>query len=562
LVAAGTPEEVAECAESWTGRYLKEVLGSQFPVPSLSSPKRTKQENVLREEPAHYRATTGNQEPGTGNCISITGAREHNLKNINVTIPRDEFVVVTGLSGSGKSSLAFDLVFAEGQRRFLDSMSVYARTFVEQMEKPDVDVITGVPPTVAIEQRISRGGGKSTVATVTEIYHFLRLLFAKLGTQHCPKCAIPVKKQSVQAIVQAVAQHAKKGSVHILAPLIKARKGFHNEVAEHARKHGIESLLVDGEFKSTENFKKLERFKEHTIDAVIGQADKKLTEAALRPLVEQALKMGKGTLKLRLADKSIHIMNTEMSCPSCGLSFEELDPRLFSFNSPHGWCKTCRGFGLVGGKSRNEDRRDDVSMLEQEMEEERKFHSDDEETPRTECPTCHGSRINEIGRAVKLDKHAIADFARLSAIDAAALVKTFKFAGTEAIIARDILAEIEQRLHFMQEVGLGYLQLNRSADTLSGGEAQRIRLSAQLGSNLRGVLYVLDEPTIGLHPRDNEALLNTLVALRDKGNSLLVVEHDDETMKRADTIIDLGPGAGRFGGEIIAQGTLAHILKD
>lgn len=562
LVAAGTPEEVAECAESWTGRYLKDVLGSQFPVGGASTSKRAKQENVLREEPALYRATTRNQEPGTGNSICITGAREHNLKNINVTIPRDEFVVVTGLSGSGKSSLAFDLVFAEGQRRFLDSMSVYARTFVEQMEKPDVDVITGVPPTVAIEQRISRGGGKSTVATVTEIYHFLRLLFAKLGTQHCPKCAIPVKKQSVQAIVQAVAQHAKKSPVHILAPLIKARKGFHNEVAEHARKHGIESLLVDGEFKSTENFKKLERFKEHTIDAVIGQADKKLTEAALRPLVEQALKMGKGTLKLRLADKSIHIMNTEMSCPSCGLSFEELDPRLFSFNSPHGWCKTCRGFGLVGGKSRNEERRDDVSMLEQEMEEERKFHSDDEETPRTECPTCHGSRINEIGRAVKLGKHAIADFARLSAIDATALVKTFKFAGTEAIIARDIVAEIEQRLHFMQEVGLGYLQLNRSADTLSGGEAQRIRLSAQLGSNLRGVLYVLDEPTIGLHPRDNEALLNTLVALRDKGNSLLVVEHDDETMKRADTIIDLGPGAGRFGGEVIAQGTLAHILKD
>jgi len=239
-------------------------------------------------------------------------------------------------------------------------------------------------------------------------------------------------------------------------------------------------------------------------------------------------------------------MNTEMSCPSCGLSFEELDPRLFSFNSPHGWCKTCRGFGLVGGKSRNDERRDDVSHAGAgRWKRSASSHSDDEDTPRTECPTCHGSRINEIGRAVKLGQHAIADFARLSAIDAAALVKTFKFVGTEAIIARDIVAEIEQRLHFMQEVGLGYLQLNRSADTLSGGEAQRIRLSAQLGSNLRGVLYVLDEPTIGLHPRDNEASLNTLVALRDKGNSLLrrrTRRRDDEACGHDH--LDLGPRSG------------------
>ena len=551
LVVSGTPATVAQCAASHTGRYLQAVLN---PRP------------VIAESAREYRIQkTANQAPGTGNAsntISIKGAREHNLKNISLEIPRDEFVVVTGLSGSGKSSLAFDLVFAEGQRRFLDSMSVYARTFVEQMEKPDVDLITGVPPTVAIEQRISRGGGKSTVATVTEVYHFLRLLFAKLGTQHCPKCAIPVKKQSTQAIVDAIAKHAKKGMLHIMAPLIKARKGFHNEVAENARKHGIDTLLVDGEFRDTLNFKRLERFKEHTIDAVVGRTDKSATAGVLRPLVEQALKMGKGTLKMRLPDKTIHVMNTEMSCPSCGWSFEELDPRLFSFNSPHGWCKTCRGFGLVGGKARSQERRDDVSVLEAEMEEERRFHSEDEDVPRTTCPTCHGSRINEIARSVKLHDHTMQDFAKLSAEDAAQLVTTLKFAGTEGIIARDIVNEIDQRLHFMREVGLGYLQLNRSADTLSGGEAQRIRLSAQLGSNLRGVLYVLDEPTIGLHPRDNEALLNTLVALRDKGNSLLVVEHDDETMRRADTILDLGPGAGRFGGEVIAQGTLAHILKN
>ena len=558
LVIAGTPEEVTKCEASHTGRYLKQVLSAQC--------------SVLREEAASYKATSkaktehsalSTQHLKVANTISIRGAREHNLKNISLDIPRDEFVVVTGLSGSGKSSLAFDLIFAEGQRRFLDSMSVYARTFVEQMEKPEVDLITGVPPTVAIEQRISRGGGKSTVATVTESYHFLRLLFAKLGTQYCPKCAVPVKKQSVQSILNAVMKQATKGPLHLLAPLIKARKGFHNEVADHAQRHGIETLLVDGEFRETLGFQRLERFKEHNIDAVIAKVTKADSDEKLRPLVEAAIKMGKGTIRLRLADKSTQVLSTEMSCPSCGLSFEELDPRLFSFNSPHGWCKDCRGFGVVGRKLDLSDRQPDVSVLEAEMEEERRFNSEDEEdAPRQTCTSCHGSRINEIGRAVQLQGSTIQDFTSLTAGDAGRLMGKLKFAGTEAIIARDIVKEIEQRLKFMQEVGLGYLQLNRSADTLSGGEAQRIRLSAQLGSNLRGVLYVLDEPTIGLHPRDNEKLLDTLSALRDKGNSLLVVEHDDETMRRADTILDLGPGAGKFGGEVIAQGTLAHLLKN
>lgn len=554
LVIAGTPEDVAECSASHTGRYLKPVVsGSKFQVSSS-----------VAESPASYRRghlETLNLKLETKNAISIRGAREHNLKNISLDIPRDQFVVVTGLSGSGKSSLAFDLVFAEGQRRFLDSMSVYARTFVEQMEKPEVDLITGVPPTVAIEQRISRGGGKSTVATVTEVYHFLRLLFAKLGTQFCPNCSVAVKKQSVEAILKTIQAHLREGGGHLLAPLIKARKGFHTDVAENAAKHGIETLWVDGEFKPTMGFKRLERFKEHTIDAVVAKVGKGESADNLRPWIESALKMGKGTIKLRLADKSMHVLSTEMSCPSCGLSFEELDPRLFSFNSPHGWCGDCRGFGVVRHQP---ERRDDVSQLEAELEEERRFSSsddDDASAPRTPCPTCNGSRINEIGRAVQLQKSTIQDFAGLTTGEAGKLIAKLKFDGTEAIIARDIVAEISQRLKFMQEVGLGYLQLNRSADTLSGGEAQRIRLSAQLGSNLRGVLYVLDEPTIGLHPRDNEKLLNTLVALRDKGNSLLVVEHDDETMKRADTILDLGPGAGKFGGEVVAQGTLAHLLK-
>lgn len=550
LVIAGTPEEVAECAASHTGRYLHELLSGSKGHAASRVAETPRRDLSLPQE--------------TSNTISIRGAREHNLKNISLDIPRDEFVVVTGLSGSGKSSLAFDLIFAEGQRRFLDSMSVYARTFVEQMEKPEVDLITGVPPTVAIEQRISRGGGKSTVATVTEVYHFFRLLFAKLGTQYCPTCNVPVKKQSVQAILKTVQQHLRSGGGHLLAPLIKARKGFHTDVAEHAGRHGIETLLVDGEFRDTMGFQKLERFKEHTIDAVIGRVAKSDDAEKLRPLIETALKMGKGTIKLRLNDKTMHVLSTEMSCPSCGLSFEELDPRLFSFNSPHGWCKDCRGFGVKGHKTDLSDRQPDVSVLEAELEEERRFESADEEEekPREICPSCQGSRINEIGRAVQLQGTKIQQFAGLTAGDAGKLLAKFKFEGTEAIIALDIVKEISQRLKFMQEVGLGYLQLNRSADTLSGGEAQRIRLSAQLGSNLRGVLYVLDEPTIGLHPRDNEKLLDTLMALRDKGNSLLVVEHDDETMRRADTILDLGPGAGKFGGQIVAQGTMAQILKN
>jgi excinuclease ABC subunit A len=563
IVAVGTPEEVSECAESFTGRHLKEkfsVLGSQFTVAEKPAKARTRK--------------TENSEPRTANAISIRGAREHNLKNITLDIPRDQFVVVTGLSGSGKSTLAFDLVFAEGQRRFLDSMSVYARTFVEQMEKPEVDLITGVPPTVAIEQRISRGGGKSTVATVTEVWHFLRLLFAKLGTQYCPKCDVPVVKQSATAITQTIADQAKKGPVQLLAPLIKARKGFHTEVAENARKQGISTLLVDGEFRDTANFKPLARFKEHSIDAVVAKVPKGLSILELRPLVDKALKMGKGNVKLFLGDKTSQVLSTEMSCPSCDLSFEELDPRLFSFNSPHGWCQQCRGFGFIVSDHGATPRHDDMSQLAAELEEERRLtrHEDDDTpTERVLCPSCGGSRLNQTAMFVKLpsgpkekktEHLRIQDLNGLAAEEAVQHIAKLSFTGTQGEIARDILAEIKQRLHFMSEVGLGYLQLNRSADTLSGGEAQRIRLAAQLGSNLRGVLYVLDEPTIGLHPRDNVRLLNTLVALRDKGNSLLVVEHDDETMRRADTIIDLGPGAGRFGGEVISQGSLAHILKD
>ncbi len=494
-------------------------------------------------------------------AIAIHGAREHNLKNISLAIPRDKLVVITGLSGSGKSTVAFDLLFAEGQRRFLDSMSPYARQFVEQLEKPDVDLIEGLPPTVAIEQRVTRGGGKSTVATVTEVYHFLRLLFAKTGTQFCPDCDLPVEKQSVAAIVRQVETAARRGPLKVLAPLVKARKGFHTEVARWAERQGFDTLYVDRQLIPVAQFRKLERFKEHTIDAVVGMIDAKRILKA-RNLVQRALAIGRGTAHLLDARNHLTVMSTEMSCPGCGRAFEELDPRLFSFNSPHGWCEGCAGFGQIWNEKlqQNEEETGD-SMLENELNAERQFESV-EEGEAVPCPECHGSRLNPVARHVRLQGKTIDEFTARSAGEALALIRKLRFRGTQKVIAADLVPEIEQRLRFMENVGLGYLALGRSAKTLSGGESQRIRLAAQLGSNLRGVLYVLDEPTIGLHSRDNIRLLETLSALREKGNSLVIVEHDEETMRRADHIIDLGPGAGVHGGELVGQGTLSEIEKN
>ena len=446
-------------------------------------------------------------------------------------------VIITGRSGSGKSTLAFDILFAEGQRRFLDSMSPYARQFVEQLERPDVDLITGLPPSVAIEQRITRGGGKSTVATVTEVYHFLRLLFAKLGTQYCPKCNVPVEKQTLQAATKKAESIARSGRIRLLAPLIKARKGFHTEVARWALRQGFEDLIVDGRFVKAEGFQKLDRFREHTIDVVIGE---RASEGRVQELVKRALEIGKGTAKVMDAKNRVTVLSTEMSCPGCGASFEELDPRLFSFNSPHGWCEECHGFGEVW-KTSVDPRLE--SEIEIEMARERQHESLDEGEARP-CPSCHGVRLNEIARCVRLQSRTIDQFAGLAVRGALELLAKLKFPANQTPISQDIVPEIEQRLNFMAQVGLDYLALNRSAKTLSGGESQRIRLAAQLGSNLRGVLYVLDEPTIGLHARDNARLLDTLEALKRKGNSLVIVEHDEDTMRRADSIIDLGPRRG------------------
>ncbi len=550
IVAVGTPEEVAAVEESHTGRFLREVLRaaehrtSNIEHRTSNIEHRTSKGDMLRvaEEP-HQKLEIRNQK-----SIQIHGAREHNLKNISVEIPRDEIVVVTGLSGSGKSTLAFDILFAEGQRRFLDSMSAYARQFVEQLEKPDVDFISGLPPSVAIEQRITRGGGKSTVATVTEVYHFLRLLFAKVGTQFCPKCDLPVEKQSIAAITKQAAALAKRGKIRVLAPLVKARKGFHGEVAKWAVRQGFEMMLVDGKLERADAFPKLERFREHSIDVLVG------SDAAA---VKRAIEIGKGTAKILDAKNRFTVLSTEMSCPGCGDSFEELDPRLFSFNSPHGWCADCHGFGETW-KAYVNPRLE--TAIEIEMDQERQHQSLDEGEA-VSCAACAGTRLNAVARHVRVQGCTIGEATGQSVRDAHDWVCKLKFAGGQHTIAADILPEIEQRLSFMGKVGLDYLSLDRSAKTMSGGESQRIRLAAQLGSNLRGVLYVLDEPTIGLHPRDNDALLDTLEALKKKGNTLVIVEHDEETMRRADTIIDMGPRAGVHGGEIVAVGTLAQIKK-
>ncbi|HUE40424.1 MAG TPA: excinuclease ABC subunit UvrA, partial [Chthoniobacterales bacterium] len=497
---------------------------------------------------------------GTNGAIGIHGAREHNLKNIDVKIPRDQMVVVTGLSGSGKSTLAFDILFAEGQRRFLDSMSPYARQFVEQLEKPDVDLVTGLPPSVAIEQRVTRGGGKSTVATVTGVYHFLRLLFAKTGTQFCPNCDVPVESQSLAAIVKQLETAAKRSPLKVLAPLVKARKGFHTDVARWAERQGFDTLFVDGALIPITQFRKLERFKEHTISVVVGAIDGKRIAKA-RNLAQRALEIGRGTAQLLDSKNRLSVLSTEMSCPNCGRAFEELDPRLFSFNSPHGACKECGGFGEIWDQELQtaaEETGD--SVVENELRAERESEWIDA-TEAHECPRCRGSRINEVARHVRVQGMTIDQLTNLSASEAAKKIDKLKFTGTHQTIAADLIPEIRQRLRFMENVGLGYLALGRSAKTLSGGESQRIRLAAQLGSNLRGVLYVLDEPTIGLHPRDNLRLLDTLEALREKGNSLVIVEHDDETMRRADHIVDLGPRAGVHGGEVVATGTLRDIER-
>lgn len=493
---------------------------------------------------------------GGQNAILVRNAREHNLKQIDVAIPRNKFTVITGVSGSGKSTLAFDIVFAEGQRRYLESLNAYARQFVQPTARPDVDSVLGIPPTVAIEQRVSRGGRKSTAATITEIYHFFRLLYSKLGVAHCPKCRVPIKAQTVESIASDAARLFRGKTVSILAPLVVARKGYYTELAKRAERLGFGHLLVDGRLVPTNEWPRLDRFREHTISIVLPRirVGAKPTHE-LVALLREAAEHGKGVLRVaevsRKGDpwKNSEVFSTRHACPECGAGFQTPDPRLFSFNSKHGWCPACHGTGLLMS-----------GFDEQQTGEEPWWNEwwDGDEKP---CPACGGKRLNPEALSVLFMGMTIADMAAMSVRRTEAFFKRLKLRDREQDIGRDIVSEIISRLVFLREVGLDYLALDRAAPTLSGGEAQRIRLAAQLGSNLCGVCYVLDEPSIGLHARDNAMLLDTLRKLKEKGNTVIVVEHDEQTVLSADHIIDLGPGAGRHGGQVVACGTAAAVKR-
>ncbi|HXF77949.1 MAG TPA: excinuclease ABC subunit UvrA [Usitatibacter sp.] len=543
VVAVGTPRQVMEHASSHTGKALRDYE-------TALSPARNHERQAPAAEPRiPYRV------PKT---IQVRHAREHNLKGIDVQIPREKFTVITGVSGSGKSTLAFDILFAEGQRRYLESLNAYARQFVQPASKPDVDAIFGIPPTVAIEQRTSRGGSKSTVATQTEIHHFLRLLFVKLGTQYCPDCDVPIEPQSIDAIVARLMKEHRGEKIAVLAPLVTHRKGFYTDLAKWALAKAVSHLRVDGEYLPTKGWPRLDRFREHTIELPVAELEVKPENGkALRAAVEAALELGKGVLHVcgrGWGGRETQIFSVKRACPSCGRSFGELDPRLFSYNSKHGWCAGCYGTGLKIDEVEWDEERSKTGTEDHVLDSWVEWLEIDEA-----CPQCEGKRLNKEALAVRFRGQSIADMSAQPISKAATFFEKLGVAGREGEIARDILAELASRLAFLEQVGLGYLSLDRGAPTLSGGEAQRIRLAAQLGSNLRGVCYILDEPTIGLHPRDNQVLLDTLTRLNAKGNTLVVVEHDEDTIRRAEHVIDLGPGAGRLGGHIVAEGTAEEL---
>ncbi|MGQ0578269.1 MAG: excinuclease ABC subunit UvrA, partial [Betaproteobacteria bacterium] len=554
IVATGTPQQVAACVTSHTGGALREYETSL--VPSLAP---------TQAEPRANAQATRYSSLNTHHCVHVRGAREHNLKNIDLSIPRERFTVVTGVSGSGKSTLAFDIVFAEGQRRYLESLNAYARQFVQPASRPDVDSVRGIPPTVAIEQRTSRGGSKSTVGTLTEIHHFLRLLFVKLGVQHCPDCKVPIEPQSEQAIAARLLREYRGGRIGLLAPLVVNRKGVYTELAKWARGKGHSYLRVDREFLPVSPFPRIDRFKEHVIELPVADLEVRPgNENLLREALKRALEYGKGVVHVIapvdriMKDEAMveQVFSTRRACPSCGRSFPELDPRLFSYNSKHGWCPDCYGTGLQIADVGWDEERTRTGAEDHVLDSWIEWLEVDEP-----CPQCEGKRLNREALAVLWRDRSIADYGAQPVAGLAKLFADLELAGREREIARDLLAELGSRLGFLAEVGLDYLTLDRSAPTLSGGEAQRIRLAAQLGSNLRGVCYILDEPTIGLHARDNRILLDTLEKLERKGNTLLVVEHDEETIRRAHHLVDLGPGAGRLGGHVVAEGTIADLVK-
>jgi len=564
IVAEGTPEEIAT-KNTATARFLREVL----PKSKSKGGKADVIEFKYEEQPEELYLTAAEPEvqyfAHPQRELEIIGAREHNLKNISLKIPHRALTVLTGVSGSGKSSLAFDIIFAEGQRRFMESISAYARQFIEQMPKPDIDKLTGIPPTVAIEQRVTRGSRKSTVATITEVAQYLRLLYAKIGIQHSLHSGAPVIALSNDEIFDLFERYIKLPSkrdakhLYLCAPLVKSRKGHHQPLATWAQNQGYQLMYIDKKWVNVNHFEKLDRYKEHDIDIVVvdlGKAGGKLTKVKRRELLDMALQLGRGSCFLRNLDGTVLTgYSNQRTDPVTGESYPELDPKHFSWNSPKGWCEKCNGQGYLyeERKGPGRSKAKEISEL---------------------CPDCHGDRLNPTSCAVKIyvkgDKSgtegekalSLPDILRMPPGEVIETVQNMSLDKRGQQIVRDIIPQIRERLRFMDQVGLNYLTLNRSSATLSGGEAQRIRLAAQLSSNLSGVLYVLDEPSIGLHARDNQRLIDSLKVLRDKGNTLLVVEHDDEMMRQADHIIDLGPGAGVHGGHLLAHATIKEIVKN
>ena len=577
--------------------------------------------------------------------IVIKGARQHNLKNIDITIPRDKLVVITGLSGSGKSSLAFDTIYAEGQRRYVESLSTYARQFLGLMEKPELDTIEGLSPAISIEQKANARNPRSTVGTVTEIHDYLRLLFAHIGKPHCWKCGSQIKKQSVQQIVDTIFKLRKKTKIYILAPIIRLKKGQHKNVLQQILKKGFLRARINGEICEVNDTIKLDKNKKHTIEILVDRliVDRKMHER-ITESVELALKLGEGLILVNELPDNEHIYSENFACTKCEISLDELSPRMFSFNSPFGACKKCEGIGshmevnpdlVVPDKNKSLIQGAIISLGEQPRgnwygsilkslskhldfnfftpwikldkdirygllygagSTEYKMHYSSDRWTGTynggwegaipnlirrykqtksngirewieqfmsmrPCSSCSGTRLKKESRSVLINKKNLGDISFMSVKQLQIFFKKIDLNKKEQLIADQIIKELNQRLSFLNNVGLGYLSLSRSATTLSGGESQRIRLATQIGSQLMGVLYILDEPSIGLHPRDNARLLATLKKLRDIGNSIIVVEHDKDTIESADFIVDIGPKAGKLGGEIVFSGKPVNIVK-
>src|SRR3954466_15951538 len=565
--------------------------------------------------------------------IRVRGARQHNLKNINAEIPRNTLTVVTGLSGSGKSSLAFDTIYAEGQRRYVETLSAYARQFLDQMERPEVDAIDGLSPAISIEQKTTSRSPRSTVGTITEIYDYLRLLYSSVGVPHCPDCGRPISRQTADQIVARVMQLSPEDRVMVLAPIVRGRKGEFKKELDKLAQAGFTKARIDGELRSLDEDLDqitLDKRKNHTIEVVVDRLLVKVgIEKRLEASVATAMKLADGLVQISIVNGTEHLYSAKLACPDCDISVAALEPRSFSFNSVYGACAECNGLGykydfdpsliivdwskplldgalgpgsgstylqrmlaivaeaykidldqpfeklsaktqnlLLYGPSEKEAPRTGfhgiISFLRTNLDESSSDSYHDwlmNYMSGTECPKCHGKRLRPESLAVKVNGVSIADFTALSVGRAIEAAKKIKLNDRETQVAGRVLKEICERLEFLNAVGLGYISLERSAATLSGGEGQRIRLATQIGSRLRGVLYVLDEPSIGLHHRDNDRLLKALESLRDLGNTVLVVEHDEETIRRADYVIDLGPGAGKLGGGLVAQGTPNEIMR-